>query len=29
VKAGAGPQVLRDALSLVLDSHADLAQTAA
>jgi tRNA-dihydrouridine synthase A len=29
VKAGAAPQVLRDALSLVLDSHADLAQTAA
>ena len=29
VMAGAGPQVLRDALSLVLDSHADLAQTAA
>jgi len=29
VKAGAGPQVLLDALSLVLDSHADLAQTAA
>jgi tRNA-dihydrouridine synthase A len=29
VKAGAGPQVLRDTLSLVLDSHGDLAQTAA
>jgi tRNA-dihydrouridine synthase A len=29
VKAGAGPHVLCDALAMVLDSHADLAQTAA
>src|SRR5215510_14744880 len=29
VKTGAGPQVLRDAFALVLDSQAGLAQTAA